>query len=415
MTVSTLSPSSIETRYSWQRLVAAGGIGTVGGVGMWSVVVILPAIQAEFGAARADATLPYTASMIGFALGGVAMGRLVDRFGAFRPVLAGTVALALGYVLAAQAASLWQFALIHALLVSFFGGGVMFGPLIADTSQWFDRNRGIAVALCASGNYAAGAIWPPLIQNSVESFGWRPTLTGLGFICLAIVVPLSFVLRRKPATTLGNGDPLPPVAQHRTIAGLPPNGLLALLCIAGVGCCVAMSMPQVHIVAYCGDLGFGVARGAEMLSLMLGFGIVSRIASGIVADRIGGLPTLLIGSVLQAVALLLYFLFDGLTSLYVISALFGLFQGGIVSTYAVVTREYFAPREAATRLGLILMFTLMGMALGGWLSGLIFDWTGSYRAAFVNGVAWNMVNIAIIAWLWLRSRNSVQLRPVLAV
>ena len=413
MTVSALS--SIETRYSWHRLAAAAGIGAVGGVGMGSVVVILPAIQAEFGAARAEATLPYAASMVGFALGGVVMGRMVDRFGAFRPVLAGIAALALGSALAAQAASLWQFTLIHALLVSLFGGGVTFGPLIADTSHWFDRNRGIAVALCASGNYAAGAIWPPLIQNSVEAIGWRPTLTGLGFVCLAIVIPLALVLRRRPPTTAAGGGALPAAAQHRSIAGLSPNGLLALLCVAGVGCCVAMAMPQVHIVAYCGDLGFGVARGAEMLSLMLACGIVSRIACGIIADRIGGLATLLIGTVLQGFALVLYyFLFDGLASLYVISALFGLFQGGIVSTYAVVTREYFAPREAATRLGLILMFTLTGMALGGWLSGLIFDWTGSYRAAFVNGVAWNLVNIAIIAWLWLRSRNAAPLRPALA-
>jgi len=163
-------------------------------------------------------------------------------------------------------------------------------------------------------------------------------------------------------------------------------------------------MPQVHIVAYCGDLGYGVARGAEMLSVMLGFGVTSRIISGLVADRIGGLTTLLIGSLLQMSALVLYFFFDGLTSLYVISALFGLFQGGIVSTYAVVVREYFPPADAATKLGLILMATLFGMAVGGWLSGLIFDWTESYRAAFLNGIGWNMINVLIVAWLLWRVR-----------
>jgi len=183
-----------------------------------------------------------------------------------------------------------------------------------------------------------------------------------------------------------------------------------LLCIAGIACCVAMSMPQVHIVAYCGDLGYGAARGAEMLSLMLGFGIVSRIVSGFIADRIGGVRTLLLGSVLQGTALFLYLFFDGLASLYLISALFGLFQGGIVPSYAIIVREYFSPREAGTRVGLVLMATLIGMALGGWMSGAIFDLTGSYQAAFLNGLGWNLLNVSIAAWLLLRSRG----RPLLA-
>jgi MFS family permease len=178
-----------------------------------------------------------------------------------------------------------------------------------------------------------------------------------------------------------------------------------LLCIAGVACCVAMAMPQVHIVAYCGDLGYGAARGAEMLSLMLGFGIISRVGSGFVADRIGGLKTLLLGSVLQGSALLLYLMFDGLGSLYVISALFGLFQGGIVPSYAIIVREHFAPRQAGARLGILLMATLGGMALGGWMSGFIFDLTGSYHIAFLNGLAWNLLNGCIVLWLVLRRRS----------
>ena len=180
--------------------------------------------------------------------------------------------------------------------------------------------------------------------------------------------------------------------------------LQVLLCIAGIACCVAMSMPQVHIVAYCGDLGYGAARGAEMLSLMLAFGIVSRIGSGFIADRIGGLATLLLGSVLQGIALLLYLFFDGMISLYVISALFGLFQGGIIPMYAIIVRDYFSPREVGTRLGLVLMATLGGMALGGWMSGFIFDLSGSYRAAFLNGLLWNLLNVAIMLWLLTGSR-----------
>lgn len=185
--------------------------------------------------------------------------------------------------------------------------------------------------------------------------------------------------------------------------GLSPNALMVLLAIAGVACCVAMSMPQVHIVAYCGDLGYGAARGAEMLSLMFGFGVLSRLAFGFVTDRLGGLRTLLLASVLQAIAIALFIPFDSLVSLYIVSALFGVFQGGLVPQYAIVVREYFAPREAGVRVGIVLMSTLLGMALGGWISGAIFDVTGSYQAAFVNGLAWNIVNIVIIAWLLLRA------------
>jgi MFS family permease len=163
-----------------------------------------------------------------------------------------------------------------------------------------------------------------------------------------------------------------------------------------------MSMPQVHIVAYCGDLGYGPARGAEMLSLMLGLGIISRVGSGYVADRIGGVATLLFGSMLQGVALFLYLLFDGLTSLYIISALFGLFQGGIVPMYAVIVRTYFPQHLMGTLVGLVIMSTIVGMALGGWLSGAIFDLTGSYRQAFAHGLAWNVLNGAIASFLLLR-------------
>jgi len=226
-------------------------------------------------------------------------------------------------------------------------------------------------------------------------------------VCIAAILPLVLVLRRRlaahqtteaTAASSGAGASL----------GLNPHALFALLCLAGVACCVALSMPQVHIVAYCADLGYGVARGAEMLSLMLGFGIISRIASGLVADRIGGLATLLIGSVLQGLALFLYLLFDGLTPLYVISALFGLFQGGIVPMYAVIVREYFPPKLAGTLVGLVIMSTILGMALGGWISGAIFDLTGSYWQAFAHGLMWNLLNGAIALFLLLR-RNRLRL------
>ena len=346
--------------------------------------------------------------MFGFAGGGVLMGRLADRFGVAVPLALGTLALGFGYLAVGYSSSLWQVALAHGLLIG-VGCSASFGPLMADISHWFWRRRGIAVAIAAAGNYLAGTVWPPVVQHFIASTGWRATHIGIGLFLLVSMLPLVFLLRRRIEHQHHDAASAA-AARRQAEAPFSPLTLQVLLCIAGVACCVAMSMPQVHLVAYCGDLGYGAARGAEMLSLMLGFGIVSRVASGFIADRIGGVRTLLLGSLLQGVALLLYLLFDGLASLYAISALFGLFQGGIVPSYAIIIREYFSPREAGTRLGLVLMATLLGMALGGWMSGAIFDVAGSYQAAFLNGVGWNLLNVAIMSWLLLRTRN----RPLLA-
>jgi MFS family permease len=320
-------------------------------------------------------------------------------------VLVGTAGLAAGFIAAGYAGGLWQFSLAHGLLIGLLGTSATFAPLVADTSQWFDRRRGIAVAICMSGNYLAGAVWPPIIQHYMASLGWRETYIGIGVFCLASMLPLALVLgRRPPAAAAHAAASVKSTGSDRPL-GFSPATLQFLLCVAGVACCVAMSMPQVHIVAYCGDLGFGLARGAEMLSLMLGFGIASRLASGWISDHIGGLRTLLLGSVLQGIALLLFLPVDGLVPLYVVSALFGLFQGGIVPAYALIVREYFTPREAGARVGTVLMATLFGMALGGWMSGAIFDLTGSYRAAFVNGIAWNLVNVSVVGFLLYRARG----------
>lgn len=389
--------SEPESRYAWLRLAAVLGLSTVGGVGMYVMSVALPAVQAEFGSARGDASLPYTATMIGFGLGGILMGRLADRLGVAVPVIFGGLCLGGGFVLAGLSQSLGQFALVHGLLIGFLGCSATFAPLVADTALWFNRRRGIAVAICASGNYLAGTVWPPIVQHFFATSGWRATYIGVGVFCTASILLLSLMLLRRPPA-IGPAAAYSASAVSRPL-GLSPNALMVLLSIAGVACCVAMSMPQVHIVAYCSDLGYGPARGAQMLSLMLGFGIVSRLLSGWISDHIGGLRTLLLGSVLQGTALLLFLPSSSLISLYVVSAMFGLFQGGIVPAYALIVREHFDPREAGGRTGVVLMATLFGMALGGWMSGAIFDLTGSYRAAFVNGIGWNLLNLSIASWL----------------
>jgi MFS family permease len=393
--------SDVESSYAWVRLAISLTISTIGSVGMWSAVVVLPAVQADFAATRAEAALPYTVSMVFFVAGQILMGRLADRSGVIVPVIAGTVALGLGYVAASFATTLWQLVAAYGLLIGFLGSPATFGPVIADISHWFSRRRGIAVAICACGSYLAGTVWPPVVQHFTQTAGWRTTHRGIGVLCVATMLPLSLALRRRAPLTV-RGRAAPPPGPGRRPGAMSPGALQALLMLAGVACCVAMAMPQVHIVAYSGDLGHGTARGAEMLSLMLGFGIVSRLASGWLSDRIGPLITLLLGSGLQALSLLLYLPFHGLVSLYVVSALFGLSQGGIVPSYTLIVREYFPPAEAGLRIALVLSATIAGMALGGWMSGAIFDHTHSYQAAFVNGFVWNLLNLGIACSLLRR-------------
>jgi MFS family permease len=396
---------------------------TIGGSGMYSVTVVLPQIQQEFGVARADASLPYTLTMIGFGLGGVMMGRMADRFGVMVPVVVGALGLGAGFIAAGLATNIWWFAIAQGLLIGLLGTSATFAPLVADTSKWFDRRRGIALAICMSGNYAAGAVWPPVMQFFIDAAGWRATYVGIGVFCALTMSPLALMLRKRPPLQVdapsvagtAHGAAVPATATTAATSTGRPMGMSAgvvqaLLCVAGVSCCVAMAMPQVHIVAYCSDLGFGAARGAEMLALMLGLGVVSRLVSGVISDRIGGLRTLLLGSILQGIALLLFLAFDGLVSLYVVSALFGLFQGGIVPAYALIVREHFSPAQAGARVGTVLMATLFGMALGGWMSGAVFDWTGSYRAAFINGIGWNLLNLSIVAFLLWRTTISARKR-----
>jgi len=346
-------------------------------------------------------------------LGSIFMGRLADRFGVILPVTCGALAVGFGFIATSFAGSIGTFALLFGALVGLLGNAALFGPLVANTSLWFDRYRGIAISLAACGNYFAGTVWPPIIEHFVATVGWRQTHLYIGIVCFVSLLPLILVLRRPPPAQKPIVDPTGQGNADRPL-GLDARFLQTLLCLAGLACCVAMAMPQVHIVAYCVDLGYGPARGAEMLSLVLGFGAISRLIFGWVLDRIGGLPTALIGSTLQAIALAFFLPFDGLISLYIISSLFGLVQGGIVPSYAVIVRELFPAKDAGFRISLTLSSTLAGMALGGWLCGAIFDLTGSYQVVLLNGIAWNIVTMAIIFWLLQRRQRQSMLPAVAA-
>ncbi|KJS09866.1 MAG: MFS transporter [Hoeflea sp. BRH_c9] len=391
----------LDSRYSWTRLAVTLAIAVLGNVGMWAIIVIMPAVQSEFAIARADASMPYTLTMIGFALGNLVIGRVVDRYGVTVALSLSAITMATGFGLAAVSGSVLMLSSMQFIVG--FGTAAGFGPLIADISHWFYRRRGIAVAITASGNYLSGAIWPLLLSGILSEHGWRAAYAVLAVVPVVLIIPLTLLLRRRvPADATAHANRMS-LSNARAVS-FSPTALQWMLGLAGVGCCVAMSMPQVHIVSYCTDLGYGPAVGAEMLSLMLMGGVVSRLVSGLIADRLGGVKTLLIGSVLQCTALFLYLPFDAMAPLYIVSLIFGLSQGGIVPSYALIVREYMPASEAGARVGFVIMATIIGMALGGWMSGWIYDLTGSYRAAFLNGIAWNFLNIGIIALILFKSR-----------
>ncbi|MDP7344497.1 MAG: MFS transporter [Alphaproteobacteria bacterium] len=386
------------------RLIVSLVLMTVGTVGMYVGIVGLKPIAAEFGISRGVGSLPYALFMLGYGFGNVLHGRLADRYGILVPLLIGSLALPAGLILSAQTGSLWQFLAAIALLAGMLGSSAVFAPIVADVSLWFTGRRGLAVGFVLSGSYFAGAVWPPVLQYLIGEYGWRSAFTTVGYFCLATMVPMSFLLYRKPGH-LAAAEEEPRDSHFARPLGLAPNALQCGICLAGIGCCMAMAMPQVHIVAHATDLGFSAQRGAEMLSLMLGFGIISRLVSGWISDRIGGLRVLLIGSGLQGVMLAIFLTADSLTALYIVSACFGLSQGGIVPSYAIIVATFFPSAQAGWRIGVVLFSTLVGMGVGGWLAGLLYDLTGSYDLAFLNAVAFNLGNTAIAVSLLRRARR----------
>ena len=302
--------SMIGSPYAWLRLTISLLLSTIAGIGMWSAVVALPAVQADFGIDRATASLPFTFAFTGYAFGGVLMGRLADRLGIVIPLTIGVVMIGLGYVGSSFSVAAWQYAIAYGVIG--VGSSAASAPLLADISHWFTRQRGIAIAIVSCSSYLAGTIWPPAIEYALAGVGWRQTHAVIGVLSTVTMLPLIFLTLRPRAPTIHvDAGGLASAGAQRAF-GLSPNALQATLMIAGVCCCVTMSTPQVQIVAYCGDLGYEPARGAEMLSLMMGLGVLSRLVAGSVADRLGGLTTLAILSTLQAVATFPYILFDDL-------------------------------------------------------------------------------------------------------
>ena len=410
-----MSPPRTSHVYPVVRLFASLLLMAVAGSSMYAAVLVLEPATVEFGIGRGAGSMPYTLFMIGFATGGVVMGRLADRFGIIAPALLASLCLPAGLLFAAEATELWHFGVSLGVLCGLFGMSATFAPVASDISHWFTARRGLAVGIVISGTYVSGAIWPPVLQHFIDTYGWRATYEGLGHLTLLMMLPLALLLYRPASVDHEDGLATGGRGSRRRTLGFSGRSLQGLLCVAGVACCAAMAMPQVHIVPFVIDLGFDAVHGARMLALMLGFGVVSRLVSGWLSDRIGGLKALIVGSALQGLVIFGFLFADGLTTLYVLAIAFGLSQGGIVPSYTIIIRSLFPAGEAGWRIGMTMMFTVSGMALGGWIAGALYDLTGDYTTSILAAVGFNIVNLAI-AWLliardrWRPAQEAI-LRP----
>jgi MFS family permease len=399
----TAAPT-VESRASWAVALTALGIYSVSFGAPTITVVALKPIAAELGSARSVPAPAFALAWFGSATGGVMMGWLAERIGVRWTVIGGALMIAVGLVLSSLGGTAAALYIGHGVFIGLLGNAGINAPLYVYISRWFDRRRGSAMALISSGMYLAGAIWPTPFERLVAMFGWRESMLIYAAFELAVILPAA-ALMFGPAPETRDIGPLPGSAETRWVLGLRPRVVQGLLCLAGFLCCVPMAMPQGHLVAFCSDLGISPAHGAAMLSLLLGCAFLSRQFWGLVTDRIGGLRTVLAGSVCQITAMVGFLLTQDEAGLFTVAAMFGLGFSGIIPAYVVAIRELFPAAEASWRIPTLLLFSGSGMAAGGWLAGMIYDYAGFYAAAFTTGIAINAAHIVVIgALVWRHGR-----------
>ena len=395
---------SIEVRYGWAVITASLLIHTISLGPPYILFVALKPIAADLGTLRAVPSFAYSLMMIGAGAGGIAMGLWMDRRGVMQPVLFGATMIGLGAIVASQSQGQWSLYLACGILIGLFGTSAIIAPLTANAMRWFDRRRGLAVAIITSGQGVAGAFWPPVVRYMTDEIGWRGTFFYYGVFALVAMLPLALVLRPRPPAPIDSGARGAQSDDGRVL-GLSSKLIQAGLWVAVLGCCTGMAIPIVHLVSHATDLGYSTTSAATLLSVLFAAAFVSRITFGMLADRIGGIQTLLIGSVCQTTMLVVFSLVDSLPGLYLAALLFGLGFAGIMPCYPLIIRVLFPATQTGWRTATQYLFAALGMALGGWLGGVAFDQTGEYAAAFLLGAAFGGVNFATISSLLLRYRR----------
>ena len=395
-----LRTDTIETRYSWVVASVALGCLAFSFGGLWIVSVGLKAIAADAGGQRSVPALAASLAWLGSGIGGLAMGPLATRFGIRWTVIFGGTMIATGLAVSTLGAGIPLY-IGHGFFMGMIGNAGLNAPLYIYVSRWFDRRRGSALALISSGSYIAGAVWPPIFQRAIAAYGWQTSMLAYAVVEIAVVIPLAAIFFRaapEPVSAPSSSGTL----HKATVLGLRPNTMFAMIAIAAFTCCVPMAMPQGHIVAFCSDLGITQTVGAAMLSVILGTAFVTRQIWGVMSDRIGGLRTVLIGSVVQTTAIAGFLVTQDEIGLFTVSALYGLGFSGIIPAYVLAIREFYPARDASWRVPILLLFSGGGMAAGGWLAGVIYDHFGYYLPAFATGVAFNLINLVLVGTLVLR-------------
>lgn len=406
---------TVETKGSWGIAAITLTVLFVAYGSIYISVVALAEMAKEYDNKRAIPALAYSLAWFGGAVGGLAMGPIADRIGVRWTVTFGALMAASGLALSSHG-QIWQLYVGHGLLIGALGNAGMNAPLLVYTTRWFDKNRGVALALVSSGQYLAGAVWPLFFERIIAEIGWRQTMLYFGLLEVAVIVPLALVfLGHKPpeAAPTASGVETTMMSPTRDL-GLKPNTLFALLALANFLCCVPMAMPAAHLIAFCGDLGLSSRTGATMLALLLGSAIISRQFWGWMADRVGSLITLLTCSLAQAGAIAAFTMTQDEAGLYLVSGAFGLGFSGLIPTYVYAIREFFPAKEASWRVPVQLLLGGSGMAFGGWFAGYIFDLMAFYAAAFAAGLIFNVVNTAILMFLVFRQTRSYGARKALA-
>jgi MFS family permease len=392
---------SIESRTSWTVASVSLFAMLMAYGAPWITIVALSDIAAEAGGARSVPSLASSLAWYGAGIGGIIMGRVADRIGTRWTVLNGALMIGVGLWLSSFGPN-WPLWIGHGLFIGLLGLGGINAPLYVYVSRWFDRRRGSAMALISSGSYLAGAMWPTLFERAIAWMGWRQTMLSYLFVEIVVIVPLALLYLRPPPEVIHPATAPASGARREPVLGLPPNVMFAMLCAASVLCCIPMSIPQNHLVAFCGDLGISRTIGAAMLSLLLGTAFLSRQLWGLISDRIGGLRTVLIGSVAQTISMMGFLLTQSETGLFTVAGIFGLGFSGIIPAYVLALREHFPASEASWRIPTLLLFSGMGMASGGWLAGLLYDHFGYYAPAFAAGIGSSILNGLIVGALVLR-------------
>jgi MFS family permease len=395
---------SIETRESWIVASVALVAMLMAFGSAWITAVALKDIASEVGGARSVPALASSLAWLGSGIGGIGLGYLADRVGTRWTVLGGALMIGVGLALSTLGPP-WPLWIGHGLFIGLIGLGGINAPLYIYVSRWFDRRRGSALALISSGSYLAGALWPPLFERAIGAYGWRQTMLWYALAEIVVIVPLAAIYFGKPPEVIHPATTSESAQGKARVLGWPPNVVFALMCGASVLCCIPMSMPQQHLVAFCSDLGISRSVGALMLSALLGTAFLSRQIWGAIADRIGGLATVLIGSAWQVTAMIGFLLTQNEGGLFVVAGAFGLGFSGIIPAYVLAVRELFPAREASWRIPTLLLFSGSGMAAGGWLAGLLYDHFGFYAPAFATGIGTNILNLLIIGVLVARGRN----------